>query len=173
MQQEKKYGKCPECGAPCEVIEEIDVQEWDGDVTEVPYDQYVFQPQKKVTTVWVKAVTIVLDLKGRIAEVFQDTNDALNFCRENRGFTPITHFVTCKSPSKEGNKEQETGQSNKDDAIADLVKSMQEYIALLGDEISEIISYVPYNGWQSSRIEKGQQLRKKIEQLYNEYQKQK
>lgn len=45
--EEKKYGKCPKCNAPCEVTELIDVQGFDGvtDTTDVPYDQYKYHPQ--------------------------------------------------------------------------------------------------------------------------------
>lgn len=261
MQQEKKYGKCPECGAPCEVIEEIDVQEWDGDVTEVPYDQYVFQPQHPGTAVWVNASLrlpqhdnpLPLKIDGLyrmgnfysehgqsyvfvqgpeefmlhqsyfegifwldeslsnegnniskptfwdVAEAFKWAakyrdeigghltlyNDQWTLISENedgnenetQDLTPgnvAELYCLQKGFEKEGNKEQETGQSNKDDAVADLVKSMQEYIALLGDEINELIGHIVARGWwKSTRHEQGKHLRERIEQLYNEYQKQK
>lgn len=51
---EKKYGKCPHCNAPCEVIEKMDVQNCDGDIVEMPYDEYNYNPQPGA--VWVTGV---------------------------------------------------------------------------------------------------------------------
>jgi hypothetical protein len=53
MQQEKKYGKCPECGAPCEVIDKVDTQHFEGDTFEIPYVEHKYQ--QPVTPIWVKA----------------------------------------------------------------------------------------------------------------------
>lgn len=53
INMEKKYGNCPHCSAPCEVIEKVDVQNCDGDIFEVPYDVYNYHPQPGPA--WVKA----------------------------------------------------------------------------------------------------------------------
>lgn len=56
---EKKYGTCPRCGAPCEVAELIDIHGFDGDTTDVPYDQYKYHPQPGA--VWIRATKLKIE----------------------------------------------------------------------------------------------------------------
>jgi hypothetical protein len=50
----------------------------------------------------------------------------------------------------------------------ELIAALEEYNNLLGDELSETVSYAAPHGWQSSRYEKGKELRERIEQLKGE-----
>lgn len=50
----------------------------------------------------------------------------------------------------------------------DLIKAYDEYITLLDEELKEIIPLAYNHGWRSSRYEKGEEARKKIELLKKE-----
>lgn len=51
--EEKKYGKCPHCNAPCEAVTKTSTMNLDGDIVSVPYDEYNYCQQPG--PVWVKA----------------------------------------------------------------------------------------------------------------------
>lgn len=61
---ETKYGKCPECNAPCEVTTKHSVLNEDGDSIEIPYDEYNYKP---AGAVWVKGAPV------------NETNDLMQF----------------------------------------------------------------------------------------------
>lgn len=45
------------------------------------------------------------------------------------------------------------------------IEILEEYNSLLKDELDEVISIASVHGWESSRYEKGQELREKIGKL--------
>lgn len=64
---ETKYGKCPECNAPCEVTTKHSVLNEDGDSIEIPYDEYNYKP---AGAVWVKGAPV------------NETNDLMQFAAD-------------------------------------------------------------------------------------------
>jgi len=46
-----------------------------------------------------------------------------------------------------------------------LVQKLEEYIKLLGEEVSEVAVLAHIHGWSSSRVEEGIKRRKEIEEL--------
>lgn len=51
------------------------------------------------------------------------------------------------------------------EAAKEIMKIYDEYVALLGDELSEVVSMMAVHGWKSTRFEQGVIDRGKIEQL--------
>jgi len=47
----------------------------------------------------------------------------------------------------------------------ELIKALDEYIELLGDELNELAGLAHVHGWRSGRAEQGKDLRKKIKNL--------
>ena len=50
----------------------------------------------------------------------------------------------------------------------ELINTYKEYIQLLGDESSELVSIAFVHGWRSTRYDQGEKFRKKIEKLAND-----
>ena len=46
-----------------------------------------------------------------------------------------------------------------------LIKTLQEYIVLLGKELDEVVPMASVHGWKSSRYEEGKVARRKIQRL--------
>jgi hypothetical protein len=51
----------------------------------------------------------------------------------------------------------------------ELIQAYEEYIKLLGDEISELVSFAEAHGWRSSRHQDGVKCREKIDLLKRSY----
>lgn len=47
----------------------------------------------------------------------------------------------------------------------ELIKAMDEYIQLLTDELNDIAPFAATHGWQTTRFEKGRELRDRIDEL--------
>ena len=65
-------------------------------------------------------------------------------------------------------KESNQNKINKYNKLQKLSETHEEYIQLLTDEINELVSYVTYHDWKSSRFEQGKKLREKIKELKKE-----
>jgi len=52
--------------------------------------------------------------------------------------------------------------------MKELIDALDEYIALLGDELNEMAGFMHVHGWQSHRVEQGIELREKIDRLRKE-----
>lgn len=65
--EEKKYGTCPECGAPCEVIE----GSYKEEIHDVHYVEHKYMPQPGAP--WVKASDRLPEWKRRVK--WRDGND--------------------------------------------------------------------------------------------------
>lgn len=52
-----------------------------------------------------------------------------------------------------------------------IIEKYEEYIELLGEEIKELAGFAFTHGWESSRVEKGQNLRQEINELKKEFKK--
>jgi len=48
---------------------------------------------------------------------------------------------------------------------SELIKTLQEYIVLLGKELDEVVPMASVHGWKSSRFEEGKKMREKIDNL--------
>ena len=57
---------------------------------------------------------------------------------------------------------------DKIDLVVELIKSYQEYIDLLCDELNEVVPIAHNHGWRSDRVDAGNRIRKKIETLQNQ-----
>jgi len=51
------------------------------------------------------------------------------------------------------------------DEARELLKLTEEYLALMGDELNETVTWASTHGWRSSRYEQGKALREKIQRL--------
>lgn len=73
--EEKNYGKCSHCNAPCEVVAKIATTNMDGDIVTMPYDEYNYHPQP--CAVWVKASEF--DIKRNVVyhAIYVDKNQII------------------------------------------------------------------------------------------------
>jgi len=70
---------------------------------------------------------------------------------------------------KAKNTNQEDSRTNKKPVrLTPLLLAQQEYIDLLCEELDELAGLAYSHGWKSSRVEEGEKLRQKIEQLKTE-----
>lgn len=51
----------------------------------------------------------------------------------------------------------------------DLIKALEEYIVLLGEEVDSMSTIASIHGWKSTKIEQGEKLRHKIELIKEGY----
>lgn len=51
----------------------------------------------------------------------------------------------------------------------ELIQTMTEYQKLLDEEYENAVRFAAFHGWKSSRVEKGEEFRKKIEQLKKQH----
>ena len=53
--------------------------------------------------------------------------------------------------------------------MTELIKTYEDYIRLLGDEINDLIGIAYIHGWESKNVDKGRELRDKIAKLKKQY----
>jgi len=53
------------------------------------------------------------------------------------------------------------------DAMDELIETYDNYIKLLGDELTELAGMARVHGWKSNRVEEGYKFREKIKTLKN------
>ena len=55
------------------------------------------------------------------------------------------------------------------DNFRQLIKTQEEYIKLISDELTDVVGIASVHGWKSNRYEQGKLLREKIERLKENY----